>query len=112
MGRLADTDAETPRIGVIGRSFRHESRVERDDRTRGHLVAACDLREEPRAPVEGMGAKFYTDYRRMLDAENSTVWSWPSPTICTRPSRSSAWSEGCRSWWKNPSRAHWTTPTR
>ena len=77
------------------------------------LVAACDLRDEFRAPIERMGAKFYTDYRRMLDTEklDGVVVACPQSSSRARL-RLSAWNEGCRCWSKSLSRAHLKTPTR
>ena len=66
---FSDSAAEKQRIGVIGTSFGMNHVQSATIVPEATLVAACDLRDEFRAPIEKMGAKFYTDYRRMLDAE-------------------------------------------
>ena len=64
-----NTNVEKQRIGVIGTSFGMNHVQSATMVPEAKLVAACDLREDFRVPIEGMGAKFYTDYRHMLDTE-------------------------------------------
>jgi predicted dehydrogenase len=66
---FSDSNVEKQRIGVIGVSFGMNHVQSATLVPEAKLIAACDIREEVRAPIEGMGAKFYCDYRRMLDAE-------------------------------------------
>lgn len=66
---FSDTNVEKQRIGVIGTSFGMNHVQSATIVPEAKLVAACDLRDEFRAPIERMGAKFYTDYRVMLDTE-------------------------------------------
>jgi hypothetical protein len=66
---FSDSNVEKQRIGIIGTSFGMNHVQSATIVPEAKLVAACDLRDEFRAPIERMGAKFYTDYRRMLDAE-------------------------------------------
>ena len=65
-GEFADSNVKKQRIGVIGTSFGMNHVQSATIVPEAKLVAACDIREDQRAPIEGMGAKFYTDYRRML----------------------------------------------
>jgi predicted dehydrogenase len=64
-----NTNVDQQRIGVIGTSFGMNHVQSASLVPEAKLVAACDLREDFRAPIEKMGVKFYTDYRRMLDSE-------------------------------------------
>ncbi len=66
---FSDSNIEKKRIGVIGTSFGMNHVQSAMIVPEAKLVAACDARDEFRAPIEGMGATFYTDYRRMLDTE-------------------------------------------
>jgi predicted dehydrogenase len=66
---FCDSTAEKQRIGVIGASFGMNHVQSATIVPEAKLVAACDLREEFRAPIEKMGANFYSDHRRMLDEE-------------------------------------------
>jgi predicted dehydrogenase len=66
-----DADDGTPRrrIGVIGLSFGMNHAQSATIVPEATLVAACALHEEHRRPIEAMGARYYTDYRQMLDTE-------------------------------------------
>ena len=66
---FSDSTVEKQRIGIIGTSFGMNHVQSATIVPEAKLVAACDLRDEFCAPIEKMGAKFYTDYRRLLDAE-------------------------------------------
>lgn len=66
---IAATNVQPQRIGVIGASWGMNHMQSATIVPEAKLVAACDIREELRVPVEGMGVQFYTDYRQMLDTE-------------------------------------------
>src|SRR5512139_3809120 len=66
---FSESTAEKQRIGVIGASFGMNHVQSATIVPEAKLIAVCDLRDELQAPIERMGATFYTDYRRMLDAE-------------------------------------------
>jgi predicted dehydrogenase len=66
---IKTSTTETQRIGVIGVSFGMNHVQSATIVPEAKLVAAADIREEARASIEEIGAKFYTDYRCMLDEE-------------------------------------------
>jgi predicted dehydrogenase len=64
------SNAEKVRIGVIGVNFGVHHAQSAATVPEAQLVAACDVRDSQRAPTEQLGARFYTDYRQMLDTES------------------------------------------